>query len=120
MCNIGCTGPKAMDKLTGDTVRQTRERHTKLASVSRKMAIHFASLAAAPCGSDRAVYGREVRAQNQSDSHLKAGLKKVSGGGNRKVIKQTGFVLCMYSDGAAQSRTVFFREIGHRINHARR
>lgn len=50
---------------------QTRERQEKLASVSQRLDFHYAHLAAATSNPDSALYGRDYRAQNQSESHLR-------------------------------------------------
>lgn len=67
VCDIKCTGQRAMDILVGGRARQSRERQAKPASVNEQLVTHYASQAAAPSGSDSAVYGRGDRAQSQSD-----------------------------------------------------
>lgn len=61
------TGQKALDMHIGGRAHQTRERQAKLVCPIERRASYYASLAAAPSVSNSAEYGREDRAQNQSD-----------------------------------------------------
>lgn len=111
--NIKRIRPKAMDLHRGCRAHGKCDCQAKLAFVSQQLATHYASQTAAPSGFYNTVYGRENRAQNQSENSLKNGLKKISGETGFKAVTQNEFNLPEFSGRAAKKRKVVFREVGH-------
>lgn len=67
ICTIKYTGPETVKMHIGGRARQTRARQANVDSVSQQLVSSYEFLATELSGADRAVYGRESRAKNQSN-----------------------------------------------------
>lgn len=105
-CSTKCTGLKDMEVHISGRAHQTRKHKAEQASENQQLCTPYASLAAALSSSNSAVHCLKDQAKNQNDDQYSNVLENMPGGKNSKAMKQSEFLLRVYSVWALQNRTV--------------